>query len=126
MALQNLKKQEQVIFQALESLSEPDIKKLLKEYIKHLVNDGKAEPQLYHFLTLAQKYQGVVKVEVTVAHDLDEEVARQIKKLFGDNVEITEKIDATIIGGFIARTSERVIDASIKGKLDNLRTHLVG
>ncbi len=71
---------------------------------------------------------GIVKAEITSATELDQEVLGKIKskieELFGKKAEITLKVDPSIIGGFIVKVSDKVLDASIKTQLDNLKKTL--
>ncbi|WP_457680310.1 ATP synthase F1 subunit delta [Thermovibrio sp.] len=68
---------------------------------------------------------GIVKAEITSATELDEEtvkkIGKKIEELFGKKAEITVKIDPSIIGGFIVKVADKVIDASIKTQLENLK-----
>jgi F-type H+-transporting ATPase subunit delta len=68
---------------------------------------------------------GVVKAEITSATELDEEtlgkIKEKIEELFGKKAEITIKLDPSIIGGFIVRVADKVLDASIKTQLENLK-----
>ncbi len=77
------------------------------------------------FEKFADARLGVVKAEITSATELDEEVLNRIKakieELFGKKAEITVKLDPSIIGGFIVRVADKVLDASIKTQLENLK-----
>ncbi len=68
---------------------------------------------------------GIIKAEITSATEIDEETLHRIKnkieELFGKKAEITVKIDASIIGGFIVKVADKVLDASIKTQLENLK-----
>jgi len=68
---------------------------------------------------------GLVRAEITSATELDEEVVEKIKskieELFGKKAEITVKLDPSIIGGFIVKVADKVLDASIKTQLENLK-----
>jgi len=77
------------------------------------------------FEKFAYERLGLVKAEITSATELDEEVLNRIKakieELFGKKAEITVKLDPSIIGGFIVRVADKVLDASIKTQLENLK-----
>ena len=77
------------------------------------------------FEKFAYERLGLVKAEITSATELDEEVLNRIKakieELFGKRAEITVKLDPSIIGGFIVRVADKVLDASIKTQLENLK-----
>jgi len=68
---------------------------------------------------------GIVKAEITSATELDEETLRKIEskieELFNKKAEVTVKLDPSLIGGFIVRVADKVIDASIKTQLENLK-----
>jgi F-type H+-transporting ATPase subunit delta len=66
---------------------------------------------------------------VTTATPLDEELRDQFtgmaRKISGHlEVELTEKIDKNIIGGFILNVGDHQVDASVRKKLNILRTEL--
>lgn len=67
----------------------------------------------------------IIVTEITSAVKLDEAQKKKILQLLNtaDNssVEVIEKINPEIIGGFIVRVDDKQIDASISRKLDNLR-----
>jgi len=71
-------------------------------------------------------YKGVGGASVTTAIPLDaklrSEIEQIVKKLSDKKqVEIEEKVDADMIGGFVLNIGDRQIDASIKNKLKALK-----
>jgi F-type H+-transporting ATPase subunit delta len=71
-------------------------------------------------------YKNVGEATVTTAVPLDAELRAEIetivKKLSSKkDVEIKEKVDADMIGGFVLNVGDRQIDASIKNKLKALK-----
>jgi len=68
---------------------------------------------------------GIVKAEITTATEIDDEtlgkIRAKIEELFGKKAEITVKLDPSIIGGFIVKVADKVLDASIKTQLENLK-----
>ena len=70
-------------------------------------------------------YKDIGKASVTTTIPMDEELRATIhaiaRKLSDRNeVELEEKVDADLIGGFILNVGDRQIDASIKSKLKAL------
>jgi F-type H+-transporting ATPase subunit delta len=53
-----------------------------------------------------------------------EKVTTSLKKRFGENLIIEAGVDESLIGGFLARSGDDVLDASIKGKLEKLSNQL--
>jgi F-type H+-transporting ATPase subunit delta len=71
-------------------------------------------------------YKGVGGASITTAVPLDkklrEEIEQIVKKLSDKKqVEIEEKIDPEMIGGFVLNVGDRQVDASIKNKLKALK-----
>jgi F-type H+-transporting ATPase subunit delta len=68
---------------------------------------------------------GIIKAEITAATEIDDETISKIKakieELFGKKAEISVKLDPSLIGGFVVRVSDKVLDASIKTQLENLK-----
>ncbi len=74
-------------------------------------------------------YEKSVDVEITSAADLTDEqivnlTARLSEKL-GRQVNINSQTDSSLIGGMLIRAGDTVIDASMRGKLDDLSDALL-
>lgn len=70
-------------------------------------------------------YKGITRASVTTPTPIDEklraEFSDMVKKISKqDQVELVEKVDPSIIGGFILKVGDRQIDTSIKSKLNTL------
>lgn len=76
---------------------------------------------------LYNKLNKIHKAEVTSAVQLDEamvqEIVNQAKEMMGANYtyEIENKVDPSLIGGFILRVGDKQIDSSISSKLTRLK-----
>ena len=53
-----------------------------------------------------------------------ESSVENIKKVFGDKVEATTKVDKSILGGFVVKTDDEILDGSIGSQLKNLASVL--
>ena len=106
--------------------------------------DG-AEPELVNFLgALAEKHRLPVifrirdrfddlwdeenkrlEVTVTSAVELDpelvERIGKEIEKQTGQTVELRSVVDGDILGGLVLRVGNKVLDASIRNRLEKLR-----
>ena len=78
---------------------------------------------------LLDAHRGIERAKVTTAFSLDDEESKAISHRLGEiaerNVVIDAHIDASIIGGFIARMGDKLIDGSIHQKLETLKKTLV-
>ena len=77
------------------------------------------------FVTLYKAHNNIVSATVITAATLDEalksEVINFIKKHGDNNVELTEKVDSTIIGGAIIRMGDKQLEASAAKAIFELR-----
>ena len=81
------------------------------------------------FLALDDADRGVSRAHVTVAEPLrDGQLAALESSLAeatgGKSVELDVKVDPEIIGGIVVRLGSRMVDASIKTKLNSIRTRM--
>ena len=81
------------------------------------------------YISLLDIHQGIERAKVTTAFPLDDTEREKIAHRLGDianrKVVIDSQIDPTIIGGFIARMGDKLIDGSIHQKLESLKKNLV-
>jgi F-type H+-transporting ATPase subunit delta len=70
----------------------------------------------------------MLPVEVTSAVELDEELVRsigeRIQERTGRRIELTSRVDPNIIGGLVLRVGNKVLDASVQGRLQRLRKQI--
>lgn len=73
---------------------------------------------------LYNEYNNIAVVTITTAVRIDETMTQKflyfVKDVIQGNIQIVNKIDENIIGGFIIRRGDYVYDASIRTKLKNL------
>jgi F-type H+-transporting ATPase subunit delta len=72
------------------------------------------------------QYKGIQVAEVTTTFPLTDDLRKQftasVKEISGkEHVQLVEKVDANIIGGFILKINDRQLDQSLSSKLRNLR-----
>ncbi len=81
-----------------------------------------------NYLNLYRKHHGIKSVILTTAFRVNEklksEIVDIIKKQFDTEVELNENVDENIVGGFIIKVENNLIDASITGKLKKLKSEL--
>jgi len=77
----------------------------------------------YIILNEDLKGEGVafVTTAVPLTADLEKKVLKQVAQLTGNKVTIENKVDESIVGGFILRVGDLQYDASISNKLNNLK-----
>jgi F-type H+-transporting ATPase subunit delta len=72
-----------------------------------------------------RKHQGVTLAEVTSAVALDAgssvKMLEAAMKLAGGQVELIEKVDSSLIGGFVLKVGDRQIDSAIANRIKALK-----
>ena len=71
-------------------------------------------------------YKGIGKATITTATPLDEKLRGEFRKLVRaysekKEIELIEKVDSDLIGGFVLNVGDRQVDASIKSKIKTLK-----
>lgn len=77
---------------------------------------------------MIRKQKNIQSAEVITAVPMDDETRAQVKatlsKLHDGAVELKETQDQSIIGGFVLRVDDRMIDASVRRQLQTVRRRL--
>jgi len=81
-----------------------------------------------HFEELVRRRRGIARAEIRSALPLDKEDRAELEgtlaRLVGREVELTELVDPSLIGGISVRIGDRLYDASIRSRLERLRARL--
>jgi len=118
----------------LSILKNADADKLTQNFVCTLAANGRlaALPQIVKFYQEEHaRRQGQISAEVISAVSLDEKRKGAVKKIVGriagsDKVFIAMRVDPSLIGGLVVRIGSRMIDTSIKSKLNRLETAMKG
>jgi F-type H+-transporting ATPase subunit delta len=82
------------------------------------------------FDKLLSNQRGEVDTEVTAARPLSEEQTAQLKRVLkaklGRDPRLATKIDPSLLGGLIVKVGSRMIDSSLRTKLEGLRVAMRG
>ena len=104
---------------------------LTVSFLKQLAQKGRAGilgDMAQAFVALVREEKNVVLAEVTTAVALDDARRAEINALIGKvhqgGVELTEKVDPTLIGGFKLRVGDRMIDATLHQSLRTMHRNL--
>jgi F-type H+-transporting ATPase subunit delta len=90
---------------------------------------GEIEEIASEFDRLMAAEERRLNVELTTAYELSDEDARgivkQIEQSTGRAVEATRRVDPALIGGLVLQADTLRVDASVRGRIERLRTELV-
>lgn len=105
----------------------PKVSKLTKGFISIIVGNGRESILGVIAESFVQQYKsnkGIVVAELKTVVKLDEKLKFKILELVNPNnkeVEVTEVIDESLIGGFIVKVDDKQVDASIATRIAELK-----
>jgi F-type H+-transporting ATPase subunit delta len=77
------------------------------------------------FGALVAKFKGEASAEVTVAEPLSDKnldaLKTALKQVSGKNVTLNVKVDPSIIGGLVVKLGSRMVDSSLRTKLNSIK-----
>lgn len=81
------------------------------------------------YRSLLDRAHGVTRAEITVAEPLGEEHLATLKQALREasgarSVAVAVKVDPAIIGGLIVKLGSRMVDGSLRTKLNSIRTRM--
>jgi len=78
---------------------------------------------------LLNRQRGILEAMVTSAVPLSTEetaaLRARVQAMTGSAIDLQSIVDPSLIGGLTVRVGDRLIDASVRGRLERLRTQLV-
>ena len=127
------KKYAQALFESIDGKSEKEINVVLKNFIDLLIKKNalaKIDKILEEFDTIWNKENKIVKATITTAQELDKSTSTSlenyIKKLSGaEKLEVENKINKDLISGAIIKYGDRILDNSLKTRINNLRIKMI-
>ena len=109
----------------------PEASEMVLNLVRLLISRRRAKimPQVAEeYIRLVDRQQGIGHAEVTTATSIDEGIEKslveQLAKITGSKIIVSTKVDSEIIGGFIARVGDKLIDGSVRSKLQKLKNEL--
>ena len=90
---------------------------------------GILEQIVAEYERMADAHQGLEHARVVTALPIDKQeeakLTERLAAITGKKVVLTTEVDPAIIGGFVARIGDKLIDGSTKAKLEALKRRLV-
>ncbi len=115
----------------LLDISEGQIDQEGQNFLKILIENNRlslvpAITQLFE--TYKAEDEGSIEIDVTTAFAFTDETKKKfsstLKKVFGKKVNMKVAVDSALIGGVLVRAGDQVIDASVRGQLQQLAQRL--
>ncbi len=127
----------------------PVVDRNVKEQILHSVLDGRAGELTINFVILLvrKRREGLIEIVARQMHEmLDQEAGRapaavgtpmplqgvqldelrsRLSKVYGRDIIPHTRVTPELLGGLVVQVGDRYVDASVSGKLEELRRHLL-
>ena len=80
------------------------------------------------FLYLLEQHQNIVPVSIRSAKKLEkatlDQILKKLKSQVDGDIEVSEEVDESLIGGFVVRMDDKQIDASVLNQLKRMKQEL--
>lgn len=123
----NIDKKVAVIKQIFKDFNQTTI-----DFLTLVTNNGRESVMLdiaKQFIVQLKAQRGIVPITIISAQKLEDStktaILSKVSAAISGTAEVTEEIDATIIGGFIVRMGDHQIDASVASQLKRLKQQIV-
>ncbi len=84
---------------------------------------------IHQFMDFLDEANGVLRGKVSAARALSDEQLAALKgkldRISGKKVVLQQEVDANLLGGFVVRMQDTVIDVSLRSQLSRLKEHMV-
>lgn len=112
----------------LSQIFDAHITPISSSFLKLIVSNGRESilhPIASSFLAQYKSHNNIASAEVITAIPMPAELKKKVHAMIKDSekreVELTETVNADIIGGLIVRIGDKQIDASIARKINDLK-----
>jgi F-type H+-transporting ATPase subunit delta len=119
-----IKKRKEIVI----ALAGDDADALTVRFITLMFDQGRGDflgAAARNVIDLTRRHRGIREVTLTTAVPVGESLRKEMAILMEEQeageIEFIEKIDESVIGGFILRVDDAYIDASVKNRLNRFR-----
>lgn len=117
------------LYEALETVSPKDYDKVIENFVEILRKSNQLslfERVITEFENYDKQKKGIKDAKLTTTEpvNLSKKIIDDLNEAVGSKLNIETEIDENIVGGFILRTEDTLIDASLAKKLTELKRNL--
>ncbi len=120
------------LYELIEKTDEKEINDRLKDFVNFIIGNkdyGNIKEIINEFSKIWDKNVKELKVSVSSANKLSDDskdiIIKYLKeKTNSDKIDFVEKIDESVVGGVVLRYGDKIIDASLKNSLNNLKNNI--
>ena len=112
----------------VNAVFEGKLSKITDELIKIIIRKGReaylsdiAQCYLNHYDVINSIKRGVIISAAPLAPEFVQKVKAMVEKELNTSFFLEEKIDSTLIGGYLLKVGDLLFDGTVSGKLEQLR-----
>lgn len=116
----------------LSAIFEGKVEKLTLAFMNLVAKKGRDSLLMdiaAQFINQYNELKGLVNAELTTTFTLNDELRAEFTKIIenisGKKPLLTEKVDDSLIGGFLLKVGDRQLDESVSSKLSQLKQQLI-
>jgi F-type H+-transporting ATPase subunit delta len=122
------------LFELIDSEKDEKInQKIIERFIKMLIRNNQVsqfEKILSYFNNYWNSKNKIVQAEIQSNYNLNDDIIKLIKKYIKnktnkDNINIENKINKELIGGFIIKYEDKIFDNSLRSKIIKLKNNII-
>jgi F-type H+-transporting ATPase subunit delta len=123
----------QALFSEIKDQAEKDISGIINNFVEILKKDNclsQMEKIIFYFNDLWKKEYSLVEAEINTARKISSELKQDLvdyltKISQAKKINIAEKENDKLIGGFVVKYNDKIIDASVKNKINKFKNSLI-
>jgi len=111
---------------------EKNLQPLSLDFLNLLLDKGREKILLdiiIHFFRLIDESRSILRGQLLSSHPFSAAQLQSLKKnldrITGKNVQLDQQVDSSLIGGFVVRMDDTVIDTSIKSQLVKMKAYMI-
>ncbi len=115
------------LYEITKDAPEAKIPEIIKEFFVVLQKNNKLKKIDYivdEYIKYAKKQSGIKTIEIETAQPITDNTIDKIKKIFGEQSEISQKINKSLLGGARITVDDMIYDGSLTAQLQKLK-HLI-
>lgn len=118
----------QALFEATKDLKSEKLSETIKKFVLLLARQHKlkrAEQIITEYEKRVKKENGEVEIVIKSARKLEKTLIEKIGDVFGKKVETKEEVDASLLGGVVVKTGDKIINSSLRAQLMVLKGRMI-
>lgn len=128
-----VKQYAQALFSEIKDQAEKDISGIINNFVEILKKDNclsQMEKIIFYFNEFWKKEYSLVEAEISTAREINSELKKDLVEYLtkisqAKKINIVEKENDKLIGGFVVKYNDKIIDASIKNKINKFKNSLI-